>query len=519
MDIEKKAGIAFAALAGVGVVATIGAIVASRGRSPHPAPAGLGGTWSGDVEKLSSKGTTGKKGVIVSWALPPGPVPASDASSARAGLRQVCDRFGGKEGLYSIGGGKGALPRLKEQTGGLWRYGTCPGCSEQCSRACYVAKTVAHKFGSQRQMWGNICDVVAGKGLPQVREDACASGNLRTVDRPCGKEDAIALVGYADDPASRDLVVDTKRLDAVYVRVHVSGDFFDRDYTRAWLNHARKALAQYKREYADWHAGRRRDPPLRVHYWAYTRSWRLQDSKRQGRPDPQMLDVIREFPTLEYPAEYWPAWAGENAGKLRRGAKQTFAVLLSADSSTGIPWVKDKRGRIMPVSFVLTESDLSTTDAAGNPAVVDWDKKVPGVVLRDHSLRKTSKAPGEAWATGKGQFWCPMEDPGKSVEEKERIGGCFNCRLCLPDTSQKVADVMFQRYQMGWPDGESFALMEAAKRGSPLDWYEAWQKRGPVFMLATQPVATKFKTRSAAAKERIRNWQESKLHRLPLVGE
>jgi len=517
MEIEKKAGLGFAALAGIGALTAIGSVIASRRR--RTAPAGLAGTWSGDVEKLAAKGETSKKGVIISWALPPGPVPAADSTGARAALRQICNQFDDKRGLYQGGSGKGALAKLREKTGGVWHYGTCPGCSEQCSRACYVAKTTAHKFGSQRMMWGNVCDVVNGKGLPEIREDTCAAGRLRTVDRPCGKVDAIALVGRPEDPDSKDLVVDTKRLDSAYVRVHVSGDFFDRDYTKAWLDHARKAVARYKREYAAWQAGTRRDPPLRVHYWGYTRSWRLQDPKRRGRPDPHILDIIREFPTLMYPAEYWPAWAGENAGKLRRPPKQTFAVLLSADSSTGIPWVKDKRGRIMPVSFVLTESDLTTIDESGRPVVADWDKKVPGVVLRDHSLRTYSKAKTEDWASGKGQFWCPMEDPAKSVEEKERVGGCFNCRLCLPETSQNVAEVMFKRYTMGWPDGESFALMEAAKRGSPLNWYEEWQRRGPVFMMATQPVTTNFKPATAAARERIRIWQEQKLHRLPLVGE
>lgn len=78
---------------------------------------------------------------------------------------------------------------------------------------------------------------------------------------------------------------------------------------------------------------------------------------------------------------------------------------------------------------------------------------------------------------------------------------------------------MFQRYIRGWPDGEGFALMEAAKRGETLPWYEEWQRKGPVFMLAVPPVGTQFRKFTDANRKRIRRWQHQKLHRLPLVGE
>jgi hypothetical protein len=595
VDATKKIGIGMVVATGAAVVAGLVASRRSRSRG-----AGLGGTWSDSVEKLVSP--TGKvtkdKGVILSWALPPGPPPGRQ-SEARSDLRQICRKAGGKKALYKlrqepweeqaarlglperiieqygtagreklakIYPGKShkvnaeiqkqrtaavakylgiseeeaerrmptGLDRLHDRIGEWWENGTCPGCSEQCSRSCYVAKTASSYFGSQRQMWGNICDLVEGKGLPEIREDFCEGiTRSRGEDRPCGVKAAVKLVKRTDDPNSRDAVVDSRRLDAIYLRVHVSGDFFDKDYAKAWLDHAKKSVEWYKREYAKWQRGERKNPPVRVYYWAYTRSWRVGMKSNHQKPDPQLLDVLRTLPTIEYPEERWPDWAAAEAaqdkqhadkpgklpGDVRRGAKQAFAVLLSADSSTGIPWVKDKHNRIMPVSFVLTESDLTTLDEQGMPMVHEWDRKIPGIILRDHSLRKLSKAPEGSWEQGKVKFVCPMEDPAKLLEEKEKIGGCYNCRLCLPDHSQKVADVAFQRHLRGWPTGESFALWETAKRGNDLDWYDEWKKRGPIFALAVKPVATTFKKLTPSNRFRIRLWQERKLQRLPLVGE
>lgn len=588
---ETKIGIGLVTLAGAAAV--VGAVASRRRRS-----GAFGGTWSDSVEKLvSPTGEVQKdKGVIISWALPPGPPPGKQ-SEARGDLRQICRSAGGKKALYKLRqepweeqaarlglpkatiaryGKSGreklakiypehkvnaeiqkqrtaavakylgiseeearrrmptGLDRLHARIGNWWENGTCPGCSEQCSRSCYVAKTASSYFGSQRQMWGNICDVVEGRGLPEIREDSCegVTGKSRK-DRPCKVKSGIKLIDRPDDPASRDAVVNSRKLDAVYIRVHVSGDFFDEAYAKAWLDHAKKSVERYKREYAEWQRGERKNPPLRVYYWAYTRSWRVGMKANHQKPDPKILDVIRELPTVEYPEERWPDWAAAEAakdkcggdqhpcapGELRRKAKQAFAVLLSADSSTGIPWVKDKNDRIMPVSFVLTESDLTTLDDHGMPMVHEWDRKIPGIILRDHSLRKVSKAPEGSWEEGKVKFVCPMEDPAKLLEEKEKIGGCYNCRLCLPDHSQKVADVAFRRHLRGWPTGESFALWETAKRGQDIDWYDEWKKHGPVFTLAVKPVATTFKRLTPSNRFRIRLWQERKLKRLPLVGE
>lgn len=597
LSTPTKIGLALAAGAGA---AALAALLGRRRRHTYASstsPTELGGTWSDSVEKLASK--TGEipkdKGVILSWALPPGPPPGPQ-STVREDLRTVCRKAGGKQGLYKLrqepweeqaarlhlpastiarfgkaGREKLAkifpshkvnaeiqkqrvaavakhlgisetearkrmptgLDRLHAKVGEWWHAGTCPGCSEQCSRSCYVAKTAASYFGSQRQMWGNVCDVVEGRGLPRILEDDCegVTGSSRK-DRPCTAKLGVKLIASpGSDAASRDAVVDAKRLDAVYIRVHVAGDMFDKAYAEAWLKHARDSVTRYKREYERWQRGERRTPPVRTYYWAYTRSWRVGMRKDHNRPDPALLDVIRTLPTIEYPEERWPAWAAEEAAKdtcggqpcapggLRRKSKQAFAVLLSADSSTGIPWVKDKADQIMPVSFVLTEADLTTLDEAGRPVVLDWDKKVPGIVLRDHSLRKVPKSVGGAWESGKGQFWCPMEDPGVGAERKEQISGCYNCRLCMPGVVENAAEVMFKRYMRGWPDGESFAQMEAAKRGAPLDWYDNWKKHGPVFQLAVPPVATTFKRVSASNKGRIKHWMKWKLNRLPLVGE
>ncbi len=533
MEDRTKLGLAFV----TGTAVVVGA-AALLGRRRSGSTGGLGGAWSTSVEKLASGDDTAGKGVIVSWALPPGPTPSKTVEGTRGALRKICRKVGGKKALYAIQQESWkkvakrlgvtvarakeiepkALDKLHAKVGEWWQYGTCPGCSEQCSRSCYVAKTASGYFGSQRQMWGNVCDVVEGKGLPEVREDSCETGSTRAADRPCGDK-KVALAPREGDENSQDLVVNPEKVDAVYIRTHVSGDFFDVEYAKSWLDHARKSIARYKREYDAWQRGTRKHPPLRVHYWAYTRSWRLPSATNSSKPNPAMLDVIRTFPTLEYPEERWPSWAGEKAGTLRRGAKPTFAVLLSADSSTGIPWVKDKRGKIMPVSFVLTESDLTTVGEDGRPVVADWNKAVPGIVLRDHSLRKLSKSTGGAWESGKGEFWCPMEDPAKTPEQKEKIGGCYNCRLCLPGTVENVAKTMFKRYIKGWPDGEGFALMEAAKRGESLDWYAEWQKRGPTFLLAVPPVGTTFKRATKPNKQRMSFWQQWKLRRAPLIGE
>ena len=596
MDDQTKVGLGLAALAGASVAIGIAAAVRRR------RPAGsLGGSWSDSVEKLASKsGTVPKdRGVILSWALPPGPPPGPQ-SSVREDLRTVCRKAGGKKLLYKLrqepweeqaarlglpekiiaqhgkaGREKLAkifpehkvnaeiqklrtaavakhlgiseeearrrmptgLDRLHARVGGWWEYGTCPGCSEQCSRSCYVAKTASSYFGSQRMMWGNVCDVVEGKGLPEIHEDTCEGiTTARGENRPCHVKTGVKLIERSDDAASRDAVVDSRRLDAVYIRVHVSGDMFDKDYAKAWLDHAKKSVERYKRDYAAWQRGERKNPPLRTYYWAYTRSWRVGMKKNHNQPDPALLDVIRTLPTIEYPEEYWPAWAVAEAakdtcrdathpdhpcapGELRRRAKSAFAVLLSADSSTGIPWVKDKNDKIMPVSFVLTESDLTSLDDNGLPMVHQWDTKIPGIVLRDHSLRKMSKNPEGSWEAGGAKYVCPMEDPAKQLEEKEKIGGCYNCRLCMPGRAQRVGEIVMRRYLRGWPDGESFAIWESAKRGEGMDWYEEWRKHAPVFTLAVPPVATTFKRLTPANRWRIQHWQKRKLNRLPLVGE
>lgn len=478
----------------------------------------LSGAFSDSVEKFKQPDGKSKKVTIFSWSLPPGPPP----DGVRKGFESMCRRTGGKGALYrALTGKKGDMARLRKRFAAMWEVGTCPGCSTRCAEFCYPTKTTsAASMSSQRMTWGNLCDVVDGIRLPRVRSVDCA-GSKQGI---CSKRSkGVKKVDGDPDRYSNDVIA-TGRGDAdtVWIRVHVAGDFFDPEYVKLWRNNVEWHLAQYRRDLAAWHRGERKDPPVRVYFWSYTRSWRIGAKRDSNRPDPTMLKELRQLPVPEYPEEIYPAWH-EKAGQRRRAARQAFGLNLSADGATGVPWVKDAKGRIMPVAFLLTGPDLLAQDEKGRPAVESWDAKVPGVILRDHELRSLPVKGQEVFNRFQDRFYCLAEVPGKGGKKKA-AEGCINCGRCWPGTGQGIAEYVLKRNlvaeQLG-VDVDRMTTWDMAKRGAAVDLYEKW-KADPknVFTLAVKPAFVLLSgQKSARIKRQLSQYLQFKARSLPAVGD
>ncbi len=567
---ENKVLIGVAAALAVGAAA---ALLCRRAKRRD-----LRGVWSRGVHKLAG----GKRDVVLAWSLPPGPPPDSThVASNRRFFRRMCRTQGGKPAFYGPASRKWRRP--PQHPIKWWDVGTCPGCSAQCARTCYAAKGKNYTdWQVTRIGWGNLCDVVQGKRLPEIDFDDCSSGKLRGrgVNRPCIHKSGDTTIYGDPDQWSTDTVVDSSRVKRVFVRIHVAGDMFDPQYAKQWLDHARRHLAKYHRAMAEYRAGRRLHPPPRIYYWSYTRSWRMPDPSQRPpkpgevdrrRPHPAMLDILRTMPTLEYPDE-----RDVNPEFRDRGRKQMMSVMLSADSDTGIPWMKDKRGRIMPVGFLLTRFDLNTRDpVTGQPAVFDWDKKLPGIIFRDHSLRESHIS--EMPEMGEGVFCSPealsperkaalrelakkakaakaecrqvqhlrrnLLSQGEPVEDVTREAqalcskaesleaaaartGCASCAKCYPWVARNNTDEAFRQalgalaHPMVSDTGEAIAEVGRAQRQAQDAAYERYKRTGPVFQMAVQPVATLLdKKPTGKMAWRIRKWYKLQRSRMPLLGE
>lgn len=130
-----------------------------------------------------------------------------------------------------------------------WR--SCPGMSEWCKNHCY-----AHRYEKER--------------------DAC---------RKAYEDNFVRVRGPPEfaDPMIRVLPKDMK-----YFRIHVSGDFFSRDYIRGWVRIC-QAFPDTK-------------------FWGYTRSWKIPLLERELRilrdlPNVQLIASVDE--TMPLPPEGW----------------------------------------------------------------------------------------------------------------------------------------------------------------------------------------------------------------------
>lgn len=406
--------------------------------------------------------------------------------------------------------------------------GTCPGCSRVCGLSCYAAKANNYyDFATRRVPHTNLCDLVAGKGIPKIREKlskgaAAAELVVKNPQKwmpPYGPE-ARPVGDLKKDYWTNVAYVNPYKVRKLFVRVHETGDFFDTAYARQWFKEASDYVNDYyPREVERFRRGEREVPPPRIYWWAYTRSWRF----------PAIRKVLQQFSTLRYPAEAWSKDArhlaldwdpktGQAKTAWRVGEKQepeqdAFAILLSADADTGVPWMKDAENRIMPVAYLFSEPDVTQADTLVN--------RVPGVLLQDYELRRNLSNKGLLV----GSLVCPAEirtkkwqaaidrvmvqygfDPSKPSDEnraraegtesrkavlavdKQFKRGCGRCGMCRPNQVQKLANATWKRFVKAAREGaplESKADGLLRDRSDDLTAYEQFMQSPKDFTMAT----------------------------------
>jgi hypothetical protein len=486
------------------------------------------GVWSEDTSKLKSKKTDE---VTVIWKLPPGPPPVGTYEERRKEYAKYCRRGGGPKKwmrpLTPTTPPKDSGISKKDWVQDPWRKpenqplswwlqgGTCPGCSTVCGAECYAAKGQNYNdWAVRRRPWINLCDTVAGKGIPRIVEE---DKNFRAKrvrfeetheaewDPPFGP-DAKPVGRLPKDYWTNELVVNPAKVRRVFVRVHETGDFFDPEYAKQWLAHAREYVDKtYPRELERYLRGERKHAPVRIFWWAYTRSWR----------DPKIRPILRKFSKLRYPEI--PERSGLKP-KYRK-AKDAFGILLSSDADTGVPWMKDERGRIIPVTYMLTRHD-GIAHAAKR-----LDNRVPGIIFQDRDLRdeviiglKRFGAPicpaegrkealqhainavvakyqlpseREAVRTDKGVARHPEAREEILKIRKNKKIGCGDCKMCRPDSARKITDVTWNRFirqaQEGVDSGVE-AEFQLAKRSGDMTAYEHFMRGARKFQIAVKPV-------------------------------
>ncbi len=559
---------AVGAVAGAAGIAGLAVLARRRGDG------GLHGIWSSDTTKLAS---IYPDELTIIWKLPPGPVPQVRPADRRRAYQELCSRVSPREEWR--GRGPQAWMRPMVPTGKRWtrRFGkepwrkpenqplpwwteggTCPGCSQVCGVSCYAGRAQNYyDWVVRRVPYANLCDLMAGKGIPRIREDL--TGELGRKRQLSGSEAVLTPQSWrpTHGPAARpapppqadywtnEVVVNPRKIRRVYIRVHETGDFFDAAYARQWLAEAKRYVTEYyPRELRRFQAGQRDVPPPRIYWWAYTRSWR----------DEGIRPVLREFSRLRYPAFCWSregripvvhesvaeaarrrrARKGEivpakkrrwrqvwEAGQKCEREQDAFAVLLSADADTGVPWMRDARRRIMPVAYLATAYDKLHLPQLLN--------KVPGVVFQDYELRtqvspevlfQGSRICRAEFRTPKWQqeidevvrrHGLPSEDEARATlgekagdkpqhprakRELEAIDkqhklGCGVCGYCRPNNIQAIADASWNRFiaaaRVG-ADESVRAELELGRRSDRLTDYERFMDSGLDYAVAVEPV-------------------------------
>jgi Gene product 88 len=147
------------------------------------------------------------------------------------------------------------------------------------------------------------------------------------------------------------VVKEINRRGVSVLRVHVSGDFYDPSYARKWLNVARRSR--------------------RTTFYAYTRSWRLEEYR----------DVLSEMASM-----------------------LNFHIWFSVDRETGTPEVVPLRVRL---AFLQTEE-------GDDPGDVDLVFRTPA--LRSTRVRRIGLS-----------LVCPTEQGASEAGDRS----CTSCRRCF----------------------------------------------------------------------------------------
>lgn len=483
----------------------------------------LQGLWTTETEKLQ-RARPDEFAIV--WKLPPGPPPRGPERNRRKHYKKLCAAGGGPRKWMRPMAPKGAKPpdplnKPENQPLPWWigGGGTCPGASYQCGASCYAAtRKNYYDWAVRRPAWVNLCDVVAGKGLPRIRE-AELPGETGAIVQPLRKQEwnpkwgpeAKPVGRLASDYWSNELVVDPRKIRKIFVRVHETGDFFDRKYAQLWWKYANDYVNKYyKREMERYLRGERDTRPPMILWWAYSRSWR----------DPKILPELRRFSLIRYPRIDAERCTEKGCERVEIAPRDAFSILLSADADTGVPWIKDERGRIMPVAYLLAKNE--GLEAAAQRIL----NRVPGIIFQDVSLRRevigggrrfgTPVCPAEArkpeWQAEidevlrrfeipdertarsrlpSGEYKYPEAAEALEVIDAKYKRGCGRCSMCMPESIQRLTDQTWQRFvnaSRAGLDLSQIGEMDLLRRADDITEYERFMQSPEVAVMAVPPM-------------------------------